>query len=286
MPDGWMPGVEHLPNPAHGYASLPDGSMRPIAIVNHIMQGFKRTIDREVRAGIAELSEHFSIDRDGNITQYVDIFSGAYHAGRLDPGAPPTWPRYRPNTNPNLYTVGIEHEGFAVQPLSYKADYVYTEQRPWPEPMVLATIRVQRWIFDTLGAAGMPQEPSHLTVIGHNEIAPISRFSDPGPLWPRDRIITALKPQAVVSPMPSFTELVYIRALAQFLGWEKFDCQPVPCAREARTYHLTFEAPDPPDQQHADLERQYLQALGFQFHYTRMRVSPLEGRRGYELDIT
>ena len=51
-----------------------------------------------------------------------------------------------------------------------------------------ATIRVHRWLFAELGLV-----PSEETVIGHFVTAPASRAADPGPTWPRARILDALR---------------------------------------------------------------------------------------------
>lgn len=182
---GWMPGAVEIPTSFFGYSDIERGHMEPIAVVNHIAQGFIRTIDGWARAGTT-VSPHFGITRGGAVHQYVSIFDAGYHAGRLDPGRPPTWPGYQQGRNPNKYTVGIEFEGFAVHP-GYAHDYIYSDERPWPEAMVEAGIRVHQWIFSQIDAT-----PSVESVIGHREIAPASRAHDPGPQWPQARILAAL----------------------------------------------------------------------------------------------
>ena len=137
--EGWMPEVVRIPTSYFGYPDVERGAMTPSAVVNHIAQGFIRTIDGWARAGTT-VSPHFGITRGGEIHQYVSIFDCGYHAGRLDPGQPPTWSGYQ-GRNPNKHSVGIEFEGFSVHP-GYSYDYIYTDAQPWPEPMVLAAIRV------------------------------------------------------------------------------------------------------------------------------------------------
>jgi N-acetyl-anhydromuramyl-L-alanine amidase AmpD len=204
---GWMPATTQIRTSYYGYSDVEAGGMNPTAIVNHIAQGFTRTIDRWAREGL-RVTPHFAVTRDGAIFQYVSIFDAAYHAGRLDPGAPPTWRGYQERRNPNKYTVGIEFEGFSVPP-AYGYDYVYSSAAPWPEPMVEAGIRVHRWIFDQVEA----MEPSPRSVIGHSEIAPRSRRHDPGDLWPQERIIAMCR-RAASAAGPVSRELTLGEALA------------------------------------------------------------------------
>ena len=165
----WMPGVEHIETAAVG------GAITPRGVMSHVMQGWQSTMVRwaRERPRVTRKSAHFTIGKQGRIVQHVPIRRQAWHAGRLDPGAPPVWPLLPAGASPNDYAIGIEHEGFSGE--------------PWPESQVLATIRVHRWLFAELGF-----EPSEETVIGHYMTAPASRAADPGPGWPRARILDAL----------------------------------------------------------------------------------------------
>ena len=165
----WMPGVERIETAAMG------GTIVPRGVMSHVMQGWQATMIRwaRERPRATPKSAHFTIGRDGRIVQHVPIRRQAWHAGRLDPDAPPQWSLLPPGANPNDHAVGIEHEGFSGE--------------PWPEPQVEATISVHRWLFAELGLV-----PSEETVIGHFMTAPASRAADPGPTWPRDRILHAL----------------------------------------------------------------------------------------------
>lgn len=191
---GWMPGVERVPTVAFGYADMPPASMRAVAVMSHIMQGYQRTNlawARE-RPYATPKSAHFTIGRDGRIVQHVGITDPSWTAGYVNR---PTWPRYRPGTNPNRYLVHIEHEGFSVPP-GYGYDYVYDDRRPWPEAMVEASARVQLWVLAELGL-----EASRATVIGHFETDSVNCANDPGPAWPRGAILAAL-----VQPVPAGPE--------------------------------------------------------------------------------
>jgi N-acetyl-anhydromuramyl-L-alanine amidase AmpD len=222
MPDGrgWMPGVERIPTPTYGYADMPPGSMQPMAVIDHIAQGYITTLDRWAREGSGQVSAHFGIARTGRIVQYVSIFDPAYHAGRLDYDrqgrfVPPTWPGYVPGSNPNRYTVGIEHEGFSTPP-NYGYDYIYDAAHPWPDAMVEASIQVHRWILEQADIT-----PAELTVIGHHELAPMSRANDPGVQWPRKRIMAALgRPEPEpLSPPLTMTRAVHLMTDAFIPGY-------------------------------------------------------------------
>ena len=79
---GWMPDVDHIGTTMYGYSDVPPGTMEPVAVINHIMQGYARTMIEWATTNSTQKSAHFIIDRDGNITQTVSIYSPAWHAGR------------------------------------------------------------------------------------------------------------------------------------------------------------------------------------------------------------
>ncbi|MSQ41987.1 MAG: N-acetylmuramoyl-L-alanine amidase [Dehalococcoidia bacterium] len=181
-----MPGVERVPTAAQGYDDLPPGSMRALAVMSHIMHGYQGTILRWARErgpSITPAGARFMIGRSGRLVQHVGVYDAAWHAGHV---AAPTWALYRPGTNPNRCTVGIEHEGFSVPP-PYPYDYLYDQQRPWPQPMVEASIAVHRWLMGELAL-----EPAPDTVIGHCMTDSVTRADDPGAAWPRERVIQSL----------------------------------------------------------------------------------------------
>ena len=81
---------------------------RPEAIVIHIMDGTLIGTDSWFANHTSQVSAHYGIGKSGEIHQYVQENDTAWHAGRVDA---PVWKLIRPNLNPNLYTIGIEHEG-------------------------------------------------------------------------------------------------------------------------------------------------------------------------------
>ena len=183
-----MPGIKHAPTAAYGYGTMKQGSMKPIAVVSHIMQGYQSTMLRwaDERPPEHYVSAHFTINRDGYIAQHVGIFDPSWASGGT---WSPTWPLYRESPterNANYYTVAIEHEGFSIEP-PYSYDFVYDEEEHWPEPMVEATIKIQKWICLTANIT-----PNESSIIGHNSING-RKVNCPGSMWPRHRIITALQ---------------------------------------------------------------------------------------------
>ena len=177
---GWMPDIDHIGTTMYGYTDVPPETMKPIAVINHIMQGYARTMIEWATNNSVQKSAHFIIDREGNITQTVSIYSPAWHAGRT---AKESWKSF-PGGNPNKYTVGIEHEGFSVDP-GYGYDYIYDGS--WPEAMMDASAKVHKWILGELSLDANDQ-----TVIGHFETDAVSRANDPGPQWSREDLLSKI----------------------------------------------------------------------------------------------
>ena len=172
MPDAWMPNVARAETAAYSSGL----KLTPIGICSHIMQGKQATMVRwsKERPPVNKVSAHFTIGRNGKVYQHVPLDKWSWCQGRLDPGHPPTWPRYIPGVNPNSQLVSIEHEG------------VYTQE--WTAKMLASSIRVQKWVCREFGI-----EPSDQTIIGHRVLAPVSRKFDPGPHWPQAQIIAELR---------------------------------------------------------------------------------------------
>ena len=74
---GWMPDVDHIGTTQYGHADVPPNTMKPIAVINHIMQGYARTMIEWAETNSVQKSAHFIVDREGNITQTVNIYSPA-----------------------------------------------------------------------------------------------------------------------------------------------------------------------------------------------------------------
>lgn len=209
MPKGWYDGAKRLPTPNFGYPKGTKNQNRPLFFVDHIMAGYKRTLD----AGMAGVGVTFGIGLDGSISQYTSIFDAHWgnglsgnralydrsnpHLSGLErlPGANwgkqwnAVWKVYfhylaRGGVNlPNSHSISIEHEGFTGD--------------QWPEPMVDATVRVKRWCLDELARAGMPMHFDTDALVGHYQIDGVHRVNCPGDGWARATILQAIEGESM-----------------------------------------------------------------------------------------
>lgn len=121
---------------------------RPEGVVIHIMDGTLVGTDSWFANPASQVSAHYGVGRTGEVHQYVKEEDTAWHAGRVDA---PLWKLIKPNINPNLYTVGIEHEG--------KPDDVWTDAMKQASAELVREI-CQRW--------QIPIDRNH--IVGHFEI--------------------------------------------------------------------------------------------------------------------
>ncbi|MDH3638577.1 MAG: N-acetylmuramoyl-L-alanine amidase [Gammaproteobacteria bacterium] len=129
---------------------------QPEAIVIHIMAGTLAGTDSWFSQKQSQVSAHYGVGIGGQIHQYVDESDSAWHAGRR---YVPTWTLIKDGVNPNLYTIGLEHEGHADD--------------TWPEAMYDASARL---VKDICLRWGIPIDRRH--IVGHREI--YSRKTCPG----------------------------------------------------------------------------------------------------------
>jgi N-acetyl-anhydromuramyl-L-alanine amidase AmpD len=125
---------------------------KPQAIVIHIMEGTLSGTDGWFNDKKSKVSAHYGIGTSGEIHQYVKDTDSAWHAGRVDH---PAWKNIRKTggsyKNPNLYTLGIEHEGI--------------ETSDWTPQMYQSSSSLIR---ELAGKWNIPIDRDH--VIGHREI--------------------------------------------------------------------------------------------------------------------
>ena len=85
---------------------------KPELIVIHVMDGSLVGTDAWFNNPASQVSAHYGIGLKGEVHQYVKETDRAWHAGRVKL---PIFNLYKKNgVNPNLYTIGIEHEGKAT----------------------------------------------------------------------------------------------------------------------------------------------------------------------------
>jgi hypothetical protein len=123
---------------------------RPEAIVIHVMDGTLVGTDSWFNDPASKVSAHYGVGRRGQVHQYVKETDTAFHAGTV---VRPTWPLYRPNSNPNFYTIGIEHEGRGL------------DANPWPEAQLQASLALAA---DIAARWNIPIDANH--VISHRAI--------------------------------------------------------------------------------------------------------------------
>lgn len=139
------------------------GGYTPKAVVIHIAQGYLAGAHSWFNNPRSQASSHYMVGRNGEIWQFVDEADSAWHAGGISNPSILFSGNFPQNVNPNLFTIGIEHEGFTGErwPIAQR------DASAW----LIAEIH-KRW---KLGNVRYPQ-----TIIGHNEINSTSRSTCPG----------------------------------------------------------------------------------------------------------
>lgn len=140
-----------------------------IAIVNHITAGLMPGSLSWLQNPAAKVSAHFLVTKAGQIYQLVKEEDTAFAAGIVNQ---PAWPLYD-GTNPNYYTLNIEHEALAGEGLT---DIQYA-----------ATLWLHRYLAVKWS---IPADLDH--IIGHYRLDSINRKNDPGPGFPWDKLMADL----------------------------------------------------------------------------------------------
>ena len=165
-----MPAEEWSPSPNF---SSRDGR-KQIAIVNHITSGNFPGCLEWLQNPISQGSAHYLITRTGRIIQMVKEGDKAWANGIVNK---PNWSLYD-GTNPNLYTLSIEHEGF---------DGALTEDQ------YQSTLFLHK---ELASKYNIPIDTEH--IIGHYRIDSVDRANCPGPNFPWDRLFKDLKGEDVL----------------------------------------------------------------------------------------
>ena len=99
----------------NNYSSREDNQIK--AIICHITDGNAQSTIYEFTNPNTKKSAHYLVKRNGDIVQFVDEKFSAWHAGyKVNPTAKIILDNI--NLNPNLITIGIEHEAFSNQDLT------------------------------------------------------------------------------------------------------------------------------------------------------------------------
>jgi N-acetyl-anhydromuramyl-L-alanine amidase AmpD/peptidoglycan hydrolase-like protein with peptidoglycan-binding domain len=159
------------------------GGLKPEAIVIHIIGGSMESAKAQFADPATQVSAHYAVGRDGSVLQFVEEEDTAFHAGIV---VSATWKGIKGGLNPNLYTIGIEHEG---QPTDVWTDAQYETSAE------LVVDIAARW--------GIPLDRDHIVL--HQEIR-ASKIC-PGEQFDRDKLI-ALSEQIAPAPPDGFREFV------------------------------------------------------------------------------
>lgn len=150
-----------------------------IAIVDHVTAGaFPGCLDW-LKNPASQASAHYIITKSGRIIQLVREGDKAWHAGSVNK---PNWTLYD-GTNPNLYTLGIEHEGQPGEALT--------------EAQYQATLFLHK---ELTAKYSIPIDTDH--IIGHYRIDSVNRPNCPGSAFPWSRLFSDLKGVVVAPAAP------------------------------------------------------------------------------------
>ncbi len=158
----WKP-VKNLSNGRFGY--------KPEAIVVHIAEGWLNGAYEWFNNSASNASAHYMVGKNGVIWQFVADEDTAWHAGGVNQ---PRWALLKPRINPNLYTIGIEHEGFTGE--------------KWTKEMYEASGEL---IAMLCSKYQIPLDRNH--IIGHNQINSVTRSRCPGDGVDLDKLIEIAK---------------------------------------------------------------------------------------------
>ena len=149
-------------------------------IVNHIMEGYAPQTVNYIDRPDVNVSAHFIIGRKGEIWRQVDLKHGAWHAIKRQPSAKVVAGRAAP---PNLYTVGIEHEGMHRDTQGRLTAKQYA-----------ATLWVHKYVIERYELTfNEPFKIDRDHIIGHYEVDTQNRDkSDPGLQFPWAELLTDL----------------------------------------------------------------------------------------------
>ncbi len=160
-------------------------------IVDHITEGSATSCINWFKQTKAQASSHFLVTKKGEIYQFMPITDGSWANGTSCYSNNPMYFKHSTNrfintddTNANLFTVSIEHEGVSSQTKGRLTDAQYK-----------ATVWLHRHIIQEVKRIyGIVITVDREHIIGHYEVSPRTRSkSDPGVEFPFDKIISELK---------------------------------------------------------------------------------------------
>jgi len=140
-----------------------------ISIIDHITDGYMPGCLDWLKNPKSKASAHYLVAKTGKVYQLVREADTAWHAGVVNK---PNWILYD-GTNPNRYTIGIEHEGQPNDGLT--------------EAQYQATLQLHK---ELIAKYEIPIDRDH--IIGHYRIDSVNRSNCPGSKFPWDRLLNDL----------------------------------------------------------------------------------------------
>lgn len=180
----------------HGARIRNGRQVTPIAIVDHISVGSMGSMYNTFANPNSPGSSQFGVGRDGVIHQYVRIERSAHTQG-LTAEAIRTSKHplvQRMGMNPNLYCVGIEHEGYEIREKGTGRLLEYHGvQGELTEPQFWASCWLHKYIqTEVQRIYGHRISLNSEYVLGHFQIDPIRKPFCPGPNFPWRRLYAEL----------------------------------------------------------------------------------------------
>lgn len=145
----------------------------PEIIVIHISTGSLSSCISWFANPISQVSSHYLIGIKGEVIQFVDEKDKAWANGGV---FKPTYKLYKPNVNPNLYSVSLENEG--------------TDLAKAPATQLSTLVEL---IKDICGRYNIPIDRDH--IIAHWEISTVNKVNCPSSDHSiMDKIVAMCKP--------------------------------------------------------------------------------------------
>lgn len=133
-------------------------TQNPDCIAIHIAEGSKAAVVATFKDPTVQKSSNFLVNRDGTITQFVSTGDTSYCTGNIDNPIQELYLQRK--TNPNDWTISIEHEGFATEDIT-PAQYATTSKLvkflhdKWAIPLDRTHVFGHREIFSKKTCPGM-----------------------------------------------------------------------------------------------------------------------------------
>ena len=174
---GWFQGIRHCPSP--NFNARPAGEVSLLVVHNislppgqfgtgHVQAFFQNRLPVHEHPFFSEIaslqvSAHFFIARDGDVTQFVSCLDRAWHAGVSS---------FDGRDNCNDFSLGVELEG--------------TDDLPYTDAQYVRLAELTRQLLGAYPALSTQR------IRGHSDIAP-GRKTDPGPAFDWSRLHAELK---------------------------------------------------------------------------------------------